>query len=249
VYNVFRGASFYVTIEVVALIASNALMFGAFFYYRQTTKNLWISEEVERFLRTRSRRTSKSPSLWLKRLRRSTLWVPTVLVSLAFFFLPETLGMLSHLFWNRTIDGRNLEVPLTWIIADEATTFENGHYVGRSIWIVATKGIGRVGMRSYWRKEEPVSEMTFSSYPNSFYEPKPPPYSKVVARRELPLGNEMLVCWDVIPFAEARPEPMDPQLAEIVCGAVRNDFHASFSGWRADLGTFNDMLQKLSAGN
>lgn len=249
VYSVFSGASFYVTVEVVALITTNALMFVTFFYYRQTTGDLWISEEAERFLRIRSRQTSKSTSRWRKRIRRSALWAPTALVLLAFLFLPESLGMLSHLFWNRTINGRNLEVPLTWIIADDATTFEDGHNIGRSIWIVAAKGIGRVGAGKYWRKEVPVSEMSFASYPTSLYEPRPSPYSKVVARRELHLGNEVLICWDIVPFAETRPEPMNPQLAEIVCDGMRNDFHVSFSGSRADLGTFNDMLQRRSAGN
>jgi hypothetical protein len=113
-------------------------------------------------------------------------------------------------------------------------------------WIVATKGIARVGLGTYWHKEGPVSEITLSFAPYDSPDEWFPEDAKVLSRQELLLGNETVICWDIIPYAVTRPKPIDPAFAEIICPAGKNGFVAHLSGWRIDYPLFYKALQQAS---
>jgi hypothetical protein len=241
VFTIFSNAPFYEFAQFITLAISNALMIGLLLYHRQKSRDRWINEEAERWLARRSLRELTATSSWWKKLRRGMLWVPTLVVLAVFLFLPESLGIASHLVWKISVDPYRLPIPPTWIIV-----VNGDHYM----WVVAARGIGRVGPTSYWRKEEPASEMTFSSYPTSFipHQMGPPPDAKVLSRHDFPFGTENLICLDVIRFAETRPNPPDPASAEVICSAERNNLAATFSGWRTDLPGFYDVLQRVTQG-
>jgi hypothetical protein len=238
IYEVFLGSPFYVCAQAIAFFMSNALMLGLFLYYRHKTRDRWINDEAEKWLESRSRQRSIPPSPWGKKIRRGMLWVPTLIAFVVFLFFPETFGIASHMFRSATLDHLHLEVPNNWIIASNANQY---------LWVVAASGIGRVGISSYWRKEEPVSEMTFSSISYRSYDTEPPAHANVLSKRELPFGNELLICWDIVPYADTRPSPMDTAFAEIVCYAAKKDFSASFSGWRAFSPAFYELLERVTA--
>ena len=237
IYTVFLGASFYVSAQVIALVTGNALMFGLFFYYRHKMRDRWINDEAEKWLASRSLQQGTPASPWRKKMRRGMLWAPILVVLVVFLFFPEALGIASHLFRKLRLDHHRLDISLTWIVANNSN---------RYIWVVAVQGIGRVGLASYLRREEPVSEMTFSAASYGAYNAQPPAHAKVLSKQELPFGNEVLICWDIIPFADTRPNPIDPAFAEIICSAAKNDFAARFSGWRTDSPIFYEALQRVT---
>jgi hypothetical protein len=173
------------------------------------------------------------------------IWAPTFFALVAFLFFPEFLGIVSHLSGQPSLDQYRLEIPLTWIVADTSSSYVDSRLVGSGVWVVAVKGIGRVGLTAYWRKEEPVSEMTFSSAPYNPNDVWLPGHPKVLSQREVPFGKEMLICWDIIPYPDTRPKPMDPAFAEIICRAGKNGFGAHFSGWRTDSPMFYQVLQSV----
>jgi hypothetical protein len=244
VYEVFSSAPYYASAQATAFLIANAVMFGLFFYHRSKTRDQWINNEAAKFLAARTSQDDALPSTWRKKLRRGMVWGPTVLVLGAFLFFPELLGMVSHLPGQPSIDHYRLEIPLTWIIVYDSQTYVDSKLVRSDMWIVATKGIGRAGLRAYWHKEEPVSEITLSFAPHDSPDSWFPEHAKVLSRQELPLGSEALICWDIIPYADTRPKPMDPAFAEIICPAGKNGLGAHFSGWRTDYPMFYKALQK-----
>jgi hypothetical protein len=215
VFTVFLGAPFYKFAQVITLATSNALMVGLLLFHRQKSRGRWINQEAERWLARRSLQEVAPTSPWRKKLRNGMLWVPTLVVFAVFLFLPESLGIASHLVWKASVDPYRLPIPPSWIIV-----VNGDHYM----WVVATRGIGRVGPTSYWRKEEPSSEMTFSSYPTSYisHEIGPPMGAKVLSRQDFPFGSEKLICLDVIRFADTRPDPPDPASADSM-SATQNE--------------------------
>ena len=245
VYSVFSGAAFFGSVQAFALVTGNAVLLILLLHYRSETRDRWINDEAHKFLVNRSLE-GVSASPWRKKARRGMIWTPTLFVLLVFLFFPEFLGIVSHLSGRPTLDHYRLEIPLTWIIADTSASYVDSKLVGSEIWIVTGRGIARAGLAAYWRKEEHVSEMTFSSAP---YDPNDvwlPAHPKVLSEREVPLGNELLTCWDIIPYPDTRPKPMDPAFAEIICPAGKDGFRAHFSGWRTDSPMFYKTLQRVT---
>jgi hypothetical protein len=246
VYEAFSTASFFASAQTTAFFIANAVMFGLFFYHRSKTRNQWINDEAQRFLAARSSQIAAPVSRWRKKLRHGLVWGPTIFALGVFLFFPELLGIVSHLPGQPSLDHYRLEIPLTWIIVYDDQTYEGSRLVRSDTWIVATKGIARAGLDAYWHKEEPVSEITLSFAPHESPDRYFPEHAKVLSRQELSLGNETVVCWDIIPFADTRPKPIDPAFAEIICPAGKNGFGAHFSGWRSDYPLFYKALQQAN---
>ncbi len=246
VYSVFSGVPFFGSAQAIAFVTGNAVLLILLFHYRSETRDRWINDEAQNFLANRSLQGVTSVSPWRKKTRRGMIWAPTLFVLVVFLFFPEFLGIVSHLSGRPSLDHYRLEIPLTWIIADTSESYIDSRLVESEIWIVAGKGIARVGPTAYWRKEAPVSEMTFSSAPYNPNDVWLPTHPKVLSKREVPFGNEVLICWDIIPYPDTRPKPMDPAFAEIICPAGKNGFRAHFSGWRTDSPMFYTALQRVT---
>jgi hypothetical protein len=228
----------------IALVTSNAVMFVLFFHHRRETRDRWINDEAQNFLASRSLQSGTPLSTWRKKIRFGMTWAPTVFVLVVFLFFPEFLGLISHLSGRPSLDHFRLEIPLTWIIADVSSSYIDSRLVGSETWIVAAKGIGRVGLAAYWRMEEPISEMTFSAAPYNPNDVWFPARAKVLSTREVSFGNGTLTCWDIIPYPGMRPT--DPAFAEIICPPGKNGFGAHFSGWRTDTIMFYKTLQRVA---
>ena len=230
----FVGSSFQLrNVDLLGFFFGNFLMIGFLIYFRRKTRENWIRAEAEKWLSRRS-----CPSVYARRgkLWRSILWIPSGLVLAIFLFLPEAAGFVSHLVSGRSVrlHQYRLKTPLTWIVASSSNS---------SAWVIATKGIGRVGLRSYWQGEEPVSEMSFYAGPDSsplggWYLA----HAKILSKPTMELGPEKLTCWDIVPYADTRMSPMDPSFAEILCSSEQNDFAANFVGTRSDSSAFHELL-------
>lgn len=227
-------------IDLLAFVLGNALMIGLLIYIRRRTRDKWIRAEAEKRLTERARHANPGAHSWRKRLRRGVLWIPSAVVLTISLFLPETMGVASHLFCGRLVDlaEYRLKTPLTWIVASRSDS---------SAWVIAGKGIGRVGLRPYWRKEAPVSEMVI--YVSSDPAPLSEWYlshAKLLSKQTLQLGSEKVICLDIVPYAETRQIAMDPQLAEILCSNERYDFHTNFVGRRSDSSAFYELVQSAT---
>jgi hypothetical protein len=225
--------------DLVAFVFGNLLMIGLLIYFRHRTRDRWFRAEAERWLANRSRRGTSRGHLWRKRLRRGIVWIPSAVVLVIFLFFPETAGLVSHLFCGRSVhlNQYRLETPMSWIVASGGST--------SSAWVIAGKGIGRVGLRPYCRMEPPISEMVFyvtSSPPNE----EILAHAKVLSTQTMQLGGETLICWDIIENADRRLTPVDPRFAVILCSTPQNDFHTDFVGPRSESSAFYDALRSIT---
>jgi hypothetical protein len=224
-------------IDLLAFAFGNALMIGLLIYFRHKTRSKWIRSEAKQWLAQRSQ-----PLVYARRRRlwRTVLWMPSVLVLVIFLFFPETAGLVSHLFCGPSVKLRQyrLKIPPTWIVATSNDS---------SAWIIAGKGIARVGFRQYWRGEEPISEMSMYARSDS------PPLSewylshaKILSKQTLKLGGQDLTCLHIVSFADARQLPINASFVEIVCSSERNDFTAFFLGQRSDSSAFYGLLHSAT---
>jgi hypothetical protein len=227
-------------IDLGAFVFGNILMIGLLIYVRRRTRDKWIRAEAEKWLVERASRAGSNGHLRRRKLQRGMLWIPSAVVLTVFLFLPEAIGIGSHLFCGRfvRVGQYRLKTPLKWIVA--------GHD-NSSAWVIGAKGIGRVGFRTYWLKNAPVSEMVvsvspYSSAPSEWYLA----HAKVLSKQSLQLVHEKLICWDIVSYADTRPNAMDPRAAEILCSSERNDFQANFIGQRSDSPTFYEILRSAA---
>lgn len=224
-------------IDLVAFVFGNVLMIGLLLYFRRKTRDKWIRAEAKRWIDERSQ-----PLVYARhrRLWRTVLWMPSVFVLAISLFLPEATGVVSHLFCGPTVRLRQyrLKIPLTWMVATSSDS---------SAWIIAGKGVARVGLRGYWRREEPISEV--SIYAGSDLPSLSEQYlshARILSKPTLRLGQREVTCLDIVSYADTRPIPIDPSFAEIFCSSDQNDFNASFYGQRSDASAFYGLLRSAT---
>lgn len=118
------------------------------------------------------------------------------------------------------------------------------------VWTFSAPGIARLGLRKYWKRDVPVSEMSF--YPVEHPEQQltknvPLDEVTILGKRSIRFGQQMLNCWDLIHHNKfVGSLPADPALADIACSTQNDDFYAHFSGWRGDAATFYETLQRIT---
>lgn len=199
---------------IFSVIVVNLVFFIVFLLYRYKTRERWITEEADKYLAKRMRERAVPIIANRRRMCRRLLWVPSVLVSIAFMFVPETVGITSHLFSNRTaaLDKYRVQTPISWII---------GYAQDDYLWAITAPGIGRIGFQRYWRNEVPVSEMGFYPVPHpeaQFDKNVPLDNATILAKHSFGLGKESLTCWDLIHHNRfVGPSPTAPSIADIRC--------------------------------
>jgi hypothetical protein len=229
------------TIILIVIIA-NLTLFIVFLLYRYRTRERRLAEEADKYLARRMRERAAPLAAKRRRMRRGLRWVPSVLVSIVFMFVPETVGIASHLFSTRTavLDKYRIRTPISWII---------GYTQDDYLWAITAPGIGRIGFRRYWRNEVPVSEMGFYPVPHpeaQFDKNVPLENATILAKHSFRLGKESMTCWDLIRHNKfVGPSPTDPSIADIRCSSDSDHFYAYFVGWRGDLPGFYGTLQSV----
>jgi hypothetical protein len=229
-----RFASTVGTLLAFGFFCVNLFLLGFSIYYRHRRRDLWMKEEAQRWL-ARRRKRSTQPVKGHQKAWRRMLWIPSTLALLVFLFLPESMGVVSHLFVGRTFNLNNhyLRTPLTSFV----TTYRN-LYVG----LLIGRGIGRVGLLPYVREKPPLSSIFFYAIQDPSNDNSLELYlghEHLISERTLSFGNETLTCWHLAPRA------FDPasDFVRIRCLASRNDFTAVFEGLRGDEATFYNLLE------
>lgn len=228
--------------KIIIVIVANLTLFIVFLLYRYRTRERRLAKEADEYLAMRMRERAVPVTATGRRLRRGLLWVPCVLVSMAFMFVPETVGIASHLFSSRTavLDKYRVRTPISWII---------GYNQNNYLWAITAPGIARIGFQRYWRNEVPVSEMGFYPVPHpeaQFDKNVPLDSATILAKHSFELGKESLTCWDLIHHNKfVDPSPTDPLIADIRCSSDSEDFYVYFVGWRGDLPGFYGTLKSI----
>ena len=113
-------------------------------------------------------------------------------------------------------------------------------------------GIARIGIRRYWRRDVPVSDMGL--FPVDlpavyFTKDVSSDGDTILAKRSFSLGNESLNCSDVIEHNKyVGPRPRDSSMALIRCTSDSEHLYAYFYGWRGDTNVFYNVLEGLNDG-
>jgi hypothetical protein len=228
--------------RILILIIANLILLTVFLLYRYRTRKRRLDEEANKYLARRMRERAVPLPANRKRMRRRLLWVPSLLVSIVFMFVPETVGIASHLFLSRTavLDKYRVQTPITWIV---------GYTPDNYLWAITAPGIGRIGFQRYWRNDVPVSEMGFIPihHPELQLDKNVPlNNSTILAKHSFGLGTESLTCWDLIHHNRfVGPSPTDPSIADIRCSSESEHFYAYFVGWRGDLPRFYKTMQSI----
>jgi hypothetical protein len=231
----FAPSEFFDTTVAITFLGGNIVIAGVLIYFRYRRRGLWIKEEAERWLANRSEKSTAPARGWSLKARCRLLWIPSVLALLVFLFLPETMGIVSHLFSGRTfkLNTHRLRPPLTSFISSRQDLYLSA-LIGR--------GIARVGPQPYWRKEPPFSSLFFYAIHDQLRYDQFLTHDKVSLERTLPFGDEMLTCWHVFP----RAGHMESRFVDIRCLASQNDITASFYGLDEDKAMFYEVLKNAT---
>jgi len=195
----------------------------------------WLAErEAGLDLRARRRRDREI---------RLALWIPSTTVLLVFLFLPETLGLSSHLGWPRpgNLVGYQVTIPATWIVR---YNFEDDSDGRSGVDGLIGKGIGRGGNPL---RRDSISSWDVGTKP--FNKDSWGPYSlrgreeqNVTSHRVLRTGNESITCLDFrFPY-----ERESKTTAYVECSSSGR-LYAGFYGSRGQLGTFYHMLEGVKS--
>jgi len=203
-------------------------------YFRHRRRDRWIKEEAEEWLANRSERRSAPTRTWPNKVRRGALLVPSIVALAVFLFLPESMGIVSHLFSGRTVELNNhrLHTPVTSFIRSYHNSYLN---------VLIGRGIGRVGLMPYWRQDPPFSSLFFYAILdplNDHYSDEFLTREKVILERTMAFGDETLTCWQIIP----KSGPVESDFIAVSCVTSKNDLTASFYGSRRDATVFYKIL-------
>lgn len=187
------GSTFAEAFEIAVFFLGLLFPLAALPYLRHRRRSQWIQEEAERWLARRAKGSDKiERSIRMRRLLRRMLWIPSLVALSIFLFLPESMGLVSHLFYPSAfmLNGHGVRPPLTSFVYGDPNGYMNA-LVGR--------GIARVGFSPYWRMDPPLSSMEFSardsseSWPVTFFADE-----TAALDRTFGLGDETISCWQIL---------------------------------------------------
>ncbi len=208
-------------------------------YIRPKRRAKWIEEGAEEWLAIRLATPIPRTNAWPRQVRRNVLWIPSLIALAIFLFEPETAGIVSHLFYGRsvTLDHHRFQLPLTtWI------TYSGGN----GVVAILVSGIARVGPISYWQKGPPISlfDIYLINDPIDDNSRGHSDSEKIVSHRTMPFGKETLTCRDIVPSRYLRSSLPNVDIADISCLASTNDFVMYFGARRVDASKFYEILEK-----
>jgi hypothetical protein len=232
VSDYFEGSEDLLTI---IFFGTNLLIPALLIFYPHRWRDQWIEEEAENWLVQRSAQAIAPSKRWVRTLRRGMLWAPSLIALSVLLFLPEAMGIVSHVFDRQSHDlnDHRLHLPLTSFARNYGNLYMNA-LIGR--------GIGRVGPLPYLHKKPPMSSLFFWAVQN----PRLDRYrdwfltsDNVHSRRTLSFGSEMMTCADVTANVDASKS----DLVRIMCLSSNNDVRADFYGLRTDVHIFYEVVE------
>lgn len=220
------------------LISPFALGVGNYFLYQRLTRERTIRTAAERWLTDHSKSALKERARKL-RMKQIALWAPTVIVTVALLFLPETFGVATHLLrpGPARLSPYDVHLPLSWM----------AFYVSDSRWYSTEafqcKGPLRSGFRRYWHLAPLASGMNFWVARNRgqfFPENRD---GETISVRTFQLGSETLSCREYVHVSSHFENDKDLRACD--CRNVSGTFEASFFGDKSSVPEFYRTLQNI----
>ena len=206
------------------LISPIAIGAGNYFLSKLLYREMAIRAEADRWLAWRSRRTAQQRDRAC-RLKQTLAWVPSLVVTILFFFMPESFGVFSHLWHGRTIAlvGYEVEMPMTWIMFEPyVSEFRTSALAGA----YECKGVMRSGVRRYLYASPIASAMSFRTPSGINPEHEQSWRAAPLSQETIRLNNDSIVCRLYAP--RYREWESNGNLRDIECSASRGDLSASF---------------------
>ncbi len=220
--------------------------FGLLAAVRKTGK--WsVKAEAARWLAERQSGVSPRERQWRIRGIRLASCIPSAMVLLAFLFLPEIWGMLSHLSQPQSgnLPGYEVSIPATWIV------LRHEHQMNGRSWVtgLAVRGMVR-GVSPYLRGDPPLSSWGVEADSDvesdeSMRTRWTPEDSDVISRRVFTIGSDQLTCLDYRPSYLHYGDLSAASAAYVRCADGKR-LSASFSGKRSQVAAFYEMLAGIS---
>jgi hypothetical protein len=223
-------------------LVSNVVIPALLIYWRYKRRGQWIAEEANEWLTKRQ----NEPSTLRKRNRailRGLLWLPSLTAMTVFLFLPETMGLVSHLFCGPSValGKHRMVVPITSFVRIGKLPTGESLYLN----VLLGKGICRVGLGPYWQKEPPFSTFFYYANPDTNDHSRDDflSHDTILSKRTIEFGDETIACWEV---ANHRRE-YEP-VTRVECRTSKNDLSAGYYGLREDLPEFYNTLSRTTLG-
>jgi len=221
-----------------------ALAYGSLFLIRKSGR--WgVRAEADKWLSERQNNTNPRDRS-RRRAVKFAVCIPLLIVLPIFLFLPETLGLVSHVQRSQlgNLSGYRLTLPLTWMVQYQSVDRSGGRSFVSGI---AGRGIARGVNPFRW---DSLSSWTFGTEAYSPSEGDAPRFLpkeyKVIRQRNFSIGNEQITCIDYTPSYDYWPNPdPDPAIAHVNCSGPGR-FYARIEGDRADLAGFYEILSNMT---
>jgi len=207
-----------------------------------------VKAEAARWLAERQSGVSPRDRKWRIRGIRLASCIPSAMVLLAFLFLPEIWGMLSHLSQPQAgnLPGYQVPIPVTWIVLRHENQTD-----GRS-WVTGLAGCCMVHNDPLYDAQ---SDLTFSGWDietepyiesdESMRTRWTPEDGDVISRRVFTIGTDQLTCLDYRSPYPHYGDFSEPSAATIRCSNGKR-LSATFSGKRTQVAAFYEMLAGIS---
>jgi len=226
----------------VAFLLGLVSFVAMFIFFRVKMRQRRVHAEAAKWLANRSKPGDPSYGEWVRRARRWSLWAPSGTALLIVLFVPETCGIVSHLLnpGAGRLYQRRVRIPLAWAIFRDSTNKETG-----SSHVTAWAG---KGMAREWRMEPVLSSMSFgtrgfASRQDGAQQPK---HAKITSTRILPVGGEMVTCWEFLPDGVHWRVWNDESFGLVSCSSSDGSFYASFGGQKGEIPGFYKILQSAT---
>lgn len=206
-----------------------------YFIYQRVMDRRRIRADSERWLAYRSRESGRRHARKLLATQVG-VWLPTLLVGVVFLFLPESIGLATHMFHPRPakLIGYEVSFPATWIItgngADNSQTWA---FAGAFDF----RGPLRSGFQRYWPFNLRASgvDVITSASGNALYNPNP---KTPVSVRSVVIGGQPAQCREYVDWR-------DEKLRMVECATPKNEISVSFFGDRSNFAAFYRSLELI----
>lgn len=223
----------------ILLTAPVGIGIGSYFIFQRFIGNRTIRLEAERWLARRSRRSPQQRAR-LHRGKQIGVWIPTLVVAIAFLFLPELFGVATHVLPAKpaVLNGYLIHRPITWMVFD-AVIPSNKELQNAAAF--EFKGPLRSGFSGFLGLYPQASAMSFS-----FPRDSEGPFregGEALAIRTFQIGNESVICREYVRVSSHITE--DPNNQAVDCRSATGRFFASFYGNRSSVSEFYETLRNI----
>jgi hypothetical protein len=222
----------------IALFFTSPFVLGLvnYFLHHRVTGQRAVCIAAER--RLAERKLAPEQRARKLRIKQASVWAPIVIVTIAFLFLPETFGVVTHLLRRSARQAPyEIDVPLTWMVFD---TSDMGWYSTEAF---QSEGLWRSGFRRYWRLEPRTAGMNFWAARNSAQSFPESQEGETLGLRKLQIGGESIICREYAHRFVHIEEGED--LRTVDCRNADGAFSASFYGYKNSLPEFYRTLENV----